>query len=241
MQPSNLSAALIVKLSSTEISIWSNILLHAVYQWKMSIRTTYIKSEKLPSTNWTLSVSSTRVNENSSKIFEYSFLYRVVSKKRPSEIQIQRLGWGNICQYLYPILQTLWENQFSFATLILITSLHLYASFIGAPENLGSQSKTKMKDLFLDIQTTIKTKLEDILEKLSQRSIRREHAVFHMSQNDCDNEFCASTLFLHVHKNSINCSSRISGTLLQYFTCVRFQQCKLRSQLNQILFAIHSC
>ena len=35
---------------------------------KMSIRGTYIKSEKLSSTSWTLSVSSTRVNKTSSKI-----------------------------------------------------------------------------------------------------------------------------------------------------------------------------
>ena len=35
---------------------------------KMSIRGTYIKSEKLSLTSWTLSVSSTRVNKNSSKI-----------------------------------------------------------------------------------------------------------------------------------------------------------------------------
>ena len=35
---------------------------------KMSIRGTYIKSEKLSSTIWTLSVSSTRVKKNSSKL-----------------------------------------------------------------------------------------------------------------------------------------------------------------------------
>ena len=46
---------------------------------------------------------------------------------------------------------------------------HLVASFIGALENLASQSKAKRKNLFLDIQTTIKIKLGSILEKLTQR------------------------------------------------------------------------
>ena len=46
---------------------------------------------------------------------------------------------------------------------------HLVASFIGAPENLASQRKTKMKNLFLDIKTIIKNKLGSIFEKLTQR------------------------------------------------------------------------
>ena len=43
---------------------------------------------------------------------------------------------------------------------------HLVASFIGAHESLASQSKAKMKNLFLDIETTIKIKLGTILENL---------------------------------------------------------------------------
>ena len=39
---------------------------------------------------------------------------------------------------------------------------HLVASFIGTLENLASQSKSKMKNLFLDIETTIKIKLGSI-------------------------------------------------------------------------------
>ena len=60
-------AALIVTLFSIEHSFWSDIWLHAKNEWKLSIRGTYIKSEKLSSMSWTLSVSSTRVNKNSSK------------------------------------------------------------------------------------------------------------------------------------------------------------------------------
>ena len=80
---------------------------------------------------------------------------------------------------------------------------HLVASFIGALENLASQSKAKRKNLFLDIETTIKIKLCNILEKLTQRHNWREHARFDMSQDDCDNEICASTQFLQIQKNQL--------------------------------------
>ena len=74
---------------------------------------------------------------------------------------------------------------------------HLVASFIGALENLASQSKAKMKNLFLDIKTTVKINLGSILEKLTQRHNRREQA--HL--DDCDNEICTSTQFLQIQKN----------------------------------------
>ena len=76
---------------------------------------------------------------------------------------------------------------------------HLVASFIGALENLASQSKAKMKNLFLDIKTTIKNKLGSILEKLNKRYNRREQA----DLDDCDNETCASTHFSKIQKKSV--------------------------------------
>ena len=76
---------------------------------------------------------------------------------------------------------------------------HLVASFIGVPVNLASQSKTKLKNLFLDIETTIKIKLGSILEKLTQRHNRREQA----DLDDCDIEICASTQFLQTQKNQL--------------------------------------
>ena len=77
---------------------------------------------------------------------------------------------------------------------------HLVESSIGAPENLASQSKAKMENFFLDIKTAMKNKVGRILDKLSQRHNRREHARFDMSQDDCDNEICASTQFLQIQK-----------------------------------------
>ena len=81
---------------------------------------------------------------------------------------------------------------------------HLVASFIGALENVASQSKAKMKNLFLDIETAIKIKLDNLSEKLTERHNRREHARFDISQDDCDNEVCASTQFQQIQKKSIN-------------------------------------
>ena len=76
---------------------------------------------------------------------------------------------------------------------------HFVASFIGVLETLASQRKAKMKKLFLDIETTIKTKLHSILEKLTQRHNRREQA----DLDDCDNETCDSNQFLQMSKNQL--------------------------------------
>ena len=56
-----------------------------------------------------------------------------------------------------------------------------------------------MKNLFFDIETTIKIKLGSILEKLTQRHNQREQA----DLDDCDNETCASTQFLQIQKNQL--------------------------------------
>ena len=76
---------------------------------------------------------------------------------------------------------------------------HLVASFIGILKNLSSQSKAKMKNLFLDIETTIKINLGSNLEKITQRHNRREQ----VDLDDCDNETCASTQFLQIQKNQL--------------------------------------
>ena len=80
---------------------------------------------------------------------------------------------------------------------------NLVASFIRALEKLASQIKAKMKNLFLDVETTKKIKLGSILDKLTQRHNRRENARFDMCQDDCDNEICASTHFLQIQKNQL--------------------------------------
>ena len=64
LQSFKLFVLLIVTISSTEISIWSDFYLHEANEWKKSIRGTYIKSEKVSVTSWNPSVSSTQVNKN---------------------------------------------------------------------------------------------------------------------------------------------------------------------------------
>ena len=80
---------------------------------------------------------------------------------------------------------------------------HLVSSFIGTLEGLASQSKAQMKLLVLDIETTLKIKLGSVLVKFTQRHNRRESARLDMSQDDCDNEICASTQFLQIQKNQL--------------------------------------
>ena len=60
-----------------------------------------------------------------------------------------------------------------------------------------------MKLLFVDIETTIKFKLGGVLEKLTERHNRREHAKFDMSQDDYDNEIYASTQILQIQTNQL--------------------------------------
>ena len=76
---------------------------------------------------------------------------------------------------------------------------HLVISFIGALENLALQSKTIMKNLFFDIETTMKSKLASTLEKLTQRHNRREQA----DLDDCDSETCTFTQFLPFQKKQL--------------------------------------
>ena len=55
-----------------------------------------------------------------------------------------------------------------------------------------------MKNFFFDIETTIKSKLGSILEKLTQRHNRREQA----DLDDCNNEIC-TTQFLQIQKKQL--------------------------------------
>ena len=81
---------------------------------------------------------------------------------------------------------------------------HLIASFIGALENLASQSKGKVKNLFLEIKATIKRTLGNNLEKLTQRHNRPEQVRrFDMNQDDCEDKNFASTQFLQIQKNPL--------------------------------------
>ena len=103
-------------------------------------------------------------------------------------------------RFLYTFLYTLWKNQFSSAALILIL---LLASFI-VTQKFSFPKQSKNENLFLDIETTIKINLGSILEKFTHRHSLQEHASLDMSQDDCDNDICASNGFLQIEKKSIN-------------------------------------
>ena len=89
-----------------------------------------------------------------------------------------------------PISVSISSNLLEEPIFICNSDPHHLVAFFGAFKYLVSQSKAEMKNLFLDIKTTIKIKLGRILEKLTQRHNRRESARFNMGQDDCDNEIC---------------------------------------------------
>ena len=105
-------------------------------------------------------------------------------------------------QFQCPSLQTLRRNQFSSATLILITSLQHLSELCSVWHR--KQSIAQLKLLFLDMGTTIKYKLGSILEKLIQRHNRREQVTKILTCiKMIDNVNCASTQFLKIQKNQI--------------------------------------
>ena len=69
---------------------------------------------------------------------------------------------------------------------------HLVTSNSGSLQGPVLQSKSDLKLLFLDVDTTMKVELGSILEKFKQRHNRREQS----SLDGCDNESCASTQLL---------------------------------------------
>ena len=91
MQSSSFSAALIVTLFQAKHSSWSDIQLHAANEWKMSVRGTYIKSEKLSLTSWTLSVPSTGVNKDSSKVSNIRLWFDLCPRR-----DLQRHKYNNL-------------------------------------------------------------------------------------------------------------------------------------------------
>ena len=76
---------------------------------------------------------------------------------------------------------------------------HFITSFTDALENLALQSKTIIKNLFFDIEITIKIKLSSILENLTCH-IRRGQA----DLDHCGNETCTSTQFLQIQQKQLN-------------------------------------
>ena len=124
----------------------------------MSIRGTYIKYEKLSLTSWTLSASNTRVNKNFENLAIFDFESICVQEETFRDTNTTT--WiGKHVTISVSISSNLVEEP-----IFLCNSdpHHLVASFIGAIENLASQSKAKMKKLFPDIEATIKIKLGTI-------------------------------------------------------------------------------
>ena len=97
-----------------------------------------------------------------------------------------------------------------------------------------------MKDLFLDIKKTIKIELGNVLENLTQRHNRPEHATFDVSEDDCDNTICASIEFLQIQKVQIfdlqESLERFCNVLTVFgFNCAKYDHDLLKSSLLPII------
>ena len=124
MQSFNIFVVLIVTGFSKKQSNWNEIQLHAVDEWKLSIRTTYIKLKKLFDKLDSFRIEYTN-EQKLLKSYLCSTLNQFVCKKKASKTPIQKNGLESIFTSRFPFPQLLWMNQPSFATLIIITSLVL--------------------------------------------------------------------------------------------------------------------
>ena len=161
----------------------------------MSIRGTYIKSEKLFDKLDSFGIKCT----SQQKLFENLavFDFESICVQEESFKDTKTTTWiGKHVPISVSISSNLVEEPIF---LYHSDPHHLVSSFIGTLEGLASQSKAQMKLLFLGLETTIKIKLGSILEKLTQRHNRREQA----DLDDCDNEICASTQILQIEKNQL--------------------------------------
>ena len=94
-----------------------------------------------------------------------------------------------------------------------------------------------MKDFFFDIKTTIKIKLDSILEKFTQCRNRREQADLH----DCDNDTCTSTQFVRIQKKQLFDMQEHLECFFNALPVFGFNSEKKISQANKTLFISHSC
>ena len=168
-------------------------------------------------TSWTLIVSSTKVNKNFFRNLAI-FDFESICVQEDSFNDTKTTTW--IGKHI-PISVSISSDLLEEPIFICNSDPHyLIASFIGAHENLASQSKAKMEKLFLDIETTMKIKLGSILEKLTQHHKRRESARFDMSQDDSDSEICASTKFLQLQKISYLIFKNLWNVIAMFYLCL---------------------
>ena len=165
---------------------------------KMSIRGTCIKSGNFSLTSWTLLVSKIPINKRFSKTLPL-FDFQSICVHQETFNGTKTATW--IGKH-FPI--SIW-NSSSIRTepnfRCNSDPQHLVASLLGTLEGLSLQSKTQMKFLYRDIAATLNAKLGNILKKLAQqRNRRKELRRFCMSQDESENENCASTQFLQIRK-----------------------------------------
>ena len=132
-------------------------------EWKLFIPGTYIEPEKFSLTSWTILILRIWNNKNYSKL----------SSIRPwislcLRIDVQRYQEDKLNRELIPAIcisffKTCGRTNFPCKW----DPHHLVASVFGSPELLALQRKTQSKNLFPDIERTIKYTLGSILEKVT--------------------------------------------------------------------------
>ena len=140
---------------------------------------------------------------------------------RNSEIQKSQQGWENTSQY--PLqCQLVLENPFFLRE---IKPRDLVSSFIDAQKNLATQSKAHLKMIFLQVATTIRNKLAQIIESPNQRRTHKIDPEDDCYEDDLDTD---STRFLQMQRKLIIWFAGSLWEIMQYINRLGIQQFKVR-------------
>ena len=172
---------------------------------------------------------STQMDKKNLKFYQYSTLSRFVLIMRFSKIQRYYRGQGHIFPYLHTLPPPLWWSHFSFATPILITSVHLLMGLV----KINYFEARQIWKNFLANETTKKIKLGQHFEEAHQKTNLKWsiEQVWHEWRRLREWKCCLYSVPT-VTKKLMNWIPPVFGTLLQNKTCVWFWQCKPWSQFS---------
>ena len=109
----------------------------------------------------------------------------------------------------------------------------LVESFVAAFDGLALQSKEQMKLKFLDIENSVKTRLNPIFSTLNQRRCRMELVLEFEDARIEEEEQDVSTHFLQTKKNQPIDLAGSRGEMLQRSSSLWLQQLKIWQQPNK--------
>ena len=229
MQPSNLFVALFVVFFYRLPSLYPSVSECTVWLKNVYPRNNYRTVETLFEKLDCFVIRYMSWKKLFKNLAKFVFKWRCI-QVQTFKVRNQQSGNGNMSQYWWLFPQFLCSNLYSSTTLMLTASLHQPLDLL---EGLAFRCFIQYKLFLIHSKTTIEIKLGAVLESRNQRHDRWQQAMWLWDQTLCLRVIQTDT------KESNVWLARAFGTSLLCTTFVWFQQCKIWSQLDQILFCDH--